>query len=361
MVQSVFELSQLPSTVATLQNIIGKNAIINGNFLVWQRGTSFSSVATNTNCADRFKYIKTGAMVHNISQSSDIPTLGQAGVLLQNSMLVDCITVDSSIAAGDSCTINHYIEGYNFVNLAQKSLTLSFFVKATKTGTYCVSLRNQTDDKSYVAEYTVDSSNTWEQKTIPISATPSSGTWNYTDGVGLGLSFVLAAGSNLQTTKDVWQTGAYLATSNQVNACDNTANNFYLTAIKLEVGSVATKFENPTIQEQIEDCQRYFKKSYNINVTPGSITNAGAVFCNTIGTQNGLRVYIGGLSQRTASSITLYNPNSGGAGSWRNNTLSNNLNVGATGVGMGSFCVIDVGATIDACDITGHWVADCEF
>ena len=203
-----------------------RNAIINGDFNVWQRGTSFTSVVDGTYVADRWFYSKISSAVHDITLSSDVPTVAQAGRLFKNSLKADCQTVDSSIASGDLVRISQRIEGFNWLPLAQRTITLSFWVKATKTGIYCVSLGNSGADRSYVAEYTVNVSNTWEFKTITFTASPSAGTWNYENGVGLALTFTLASGSTFQTTKDTWQTGSFFATANQVNACDSTSNDF---------------------------------------------------------------------------------------------------------------------------------------
>lgn len=231
------------------------NAIINGDMNIWQRGTSFTSVGFGDYTADRFRYQKAGAMVHDVDQSSDVPTVAQSGKLYNYSLLVDCTTTDASIGASDNAGILQAIEGYNWAKLAQKPFVLSFWVKATKTGTYCVGFINDGTDRSYVAEYTVDATNTWEKKTITVSASPSAGTWNYTNGTGLDLVFTLAAGSTFQTTAGSWQTGNFIATSNQVNACDSTSNNFRITGI--ELGS-SSNVRDRTYDEELDLCQRYF-------------------------------------------------------------------------------------------------------
>ena len=243
------DLSELPAN---------KNAIINGDFNIWQRGVSFASIADATYHTDRFYYNKAGSMVHNLSRSTDVPTFAQAGRGFNYSTLVDCQTIDAAIGATDLCLIGTAIEGFNFLPLAQKPMTLSFWVKATKIGTYCAAVTNSAD-RSYVAEYTINAANTWEYKTITIAASPSAGTWDYTNGAGLRVSFALAAGSNFQTTKDTWQTGLFYGTPNQVNACDNIANDFRITGIQLETGSVATPFEGRMIQHELMLCQRYLR------------------------------------------------------------------------------------------------------
>jgi hypothetical protein len=234
-----------------------KNLIINGDFEIAQRGTSFTSVSPGYTL-DRWAYGRSGTMVHDITQDTDTPTVGQAGRYIPKSILIDCTTIDASITPNAYCFTLQKIEGYNFQAIAQKTFTLSFWVKATKTGTYCVAFRNSGLDRSYVAEYTINTTNTWEKKTITVSTSPSTGTWNYTNGVGLEVLFTLASGTAFQTTAGSWQTGSFFGTSNQVNACDNTANNFRLTGVQVEAGSVATEFEKRSIQEEVALCQRYY-------------------------------------------------------------------------------------------------------
>ncbi len=120
-----------------------KNKIINGAFNIWQRGVGpVTATDGGYNAPDRFGYEKTGAMIHSVSRSTDVPavstTAGATCGLLNYSLLVDCTTIDGSIAAGDYCYIRQMIEGYNILALAQRTFTLSFWVKATKTGIYCV-------------------------------------------------------------------------------------------------------------------------------------------------------------------------------------------------------------------------------
>lgn len=235
-----------------------KNAIINGDFQVWQEGTSFAAMASATYTADMWNYQKSGVMVHTGSQSSDVPTIAQAGRKIPYSLLIDCTTVDASIAASDYCLVRTYVEGYNFVNIAGVGLCHRFWHKHTKTGTYCVAYMNAGSDRTFVREYTQSVSDTWELATVLIDASPTAGTWNYTNGAGLYISFTLACGSTYQTTAGAWQTGAFFGTANQVNACDSTSNNFMLAGVQLEKGSAATEFDVRTYQQELIACQRYF-------------------------------------------------------------------------------------------------------
>lgn len=256
----LFEAYGLGGTAAIAAAVAGgssdPNAFLNGALQFWQRGTSFAAVANLTRVADGFKYAKVGAMVHTVSESTDVPTIAEIGVKLGSSMLIDCTTVDAAIDAGDVCVISRAIEGYNFLNLTN-GFTISFWVKGTKTGIHCIAFENSGGDRSYIAEYTINTTATWERKTVTVPATPTAGTWSYTTSAGLWISWALAVGSTFQTTADAWQTGHFYGTSNQVNACDDTANDFRITGIKIEPGASATPFLLPDFQQEYERCQRY--------------------------------------------------------------------------------------------------------
>lgn len=212
----------------------------NGNFQGWLNGTSFVAVASGTITADEFTYTKVSTAVHTVSRSTDVPTVAQAGILPIYSIQMDVTTADVVIAAGDLCTLSNNVIGYDFLSIAQVPFTLSFWVKAAKTGTHCVAFRNSGSDRSYVAEYTVSVANTWEFKAINVSASPSAGTWNYADGIGLKVSWVLFAGTTFHTTANAWNTGNFLATSAQVNELDNMANNFFITLAQINPGTLTS-------------------------------------------------------------------------------------------------------------------------
>jgi hypothetical protein len=194
-----------------------------------------------------------------------VPTIAQAGFKTSFSLLLDCTTADAAIAAGDYVDVEHAIEGFNFNAIAQKAFFVSFWVKSTKTGIHCVSFINGGGDRSYVAEYTVNASDTWEYKTIAVPASPSAGTWAYDQTLGMKTRFCLVAGSTFQTTAGSWQTGNFLATANQVNSCDNTANNFLIALFKIVPGDKDTYYNPLTYQESLLKCQRYYWKGLPAN------------------------------------------------------------------------------------------------
>lgn len=256
-----------------------KNYIINGDMGISQRGTSFPTIASGTYNLDRYYYEKSGGMVHTVTQDTDVPTMAQANYLFKNSLRANLTTPDTSIAAGEYIAILQKIEGYNFSNIAQKTFTLSFWVKATATGIYCVSLRNSTADRSYVAEYTINATNTWEYKTIVIPPSPSAGTWNYTTGVGLHVGFVLAVGSTFQTSANSWQTGNFFGTSNQVNGVNTGATDFRIAGVMLNEGVIAAPFGlfGEDIDGEFAACQRYFQRIDNTTyIGAANIYNDGS-------------------------------------------------------------------------------------
>jgi hypothetical protein len=257
-----------------------KNYIINGDMRIAQRGTSFAAAAINTYTVDRFTYVKvsTGA-VHTVTQDTDVPTLAQANYLFTNSLKVNLTTPDTSIGPAEWVGIGQRMEGYNWANIAQKTFTLSFWVKATLPGIYCIAVGSSTGDKAYTAEYTINTTNTWEYKTITVSASPSAGTWDYSNGIGLYVFWILAAGSGVQGTAGSWQTNGPIATANQVNGVNTGATNFAITGVMLNEGSVAAPFRtfsNGSFANELRTCQRYFASSANIGTTVPSANGTNA-------------------------------------------------------------------------------------
>jgi len=253
-------------TITTFETLkTNRNIIINGDFEWAQRGSSWVAAANNIYPVDRFQYAKSGTMVHTLTQhagppgSSGPPTVAQSGHRSFYTLKADCTTADASIAAGDRVTISTLIEGYDYNTVAGLEGTLSFWVKATKTGIYCAIFKAGGSDGSYIVEYTVNSSNTWEKKTMTVLFDESVGTWGHTSDTGLYIGWCLASGSTYQTTPNTWQSGNYIATSNQVNACDSASNDFELAQVKFEVGTEATPFIPRPSGEEFALCQRYYE------------------------------------------------------------------------------------------------------
>lgn len=234
------------------------NYIMNGNFDIWQRGTSFTALANGSYGPDRWLVLHSSDAVCDVLRSADVPAMASTVTGGTYSAQVDVTTADASIAAGQYYLLSQRIEGLVYQNIHSKQVTLNFWVYATKTGTYCVSFQNSATNRSYVAEYTVSSTNTWEKKTVTLTL-DTSGTWLYTNGIGLRVSFAIACGSTFQTTAGAWAAGNYFATSSQVNGLDSTSNNFKLSQVQLELGDQATPFKpfGGSFMSDLMACLRY--------------------------------------------------------------------------------------------------------
>lgn len=343
-----------------------RNYIINGDMRFSQRATSFVAAA-NGYCLDRYVYEKNGTMVHTISQDTDVPTMAQAGVLFQNSLRLNLTTSDTSIAAGEWCQIVQKIEGCNFVNIAQKNFTLSFWVKATLPGIYCVAFKSSTLDRSYVAEYTITAASTWEHKIITVTGSPSGGTWNYTNGIGLIVTFGVAIGSTYHTTVDSWQTGNFAATANIVNGVNTGSTDFRITGVMLNEGSQAAPFRTfgNSINEEINACQRYYEKSYALVSAPGTNGFSGAQSSSSTNSGGGgnLLGFRFPVIKRATPTITIYHPITGTINSvYEITTAAAKAVLGANQVGEHG--VLEIVATggvlIDDDAYYYHWTADAE-
>lgn len=239
------------------------NKIINGAMEYWQRGTSFASIANNAYHTDRFHYIKTGTMVHTVQRSTDVPT----SAFGTYSLYADVTTAQSPLLVGSYVGILQHIEGNVLRTFKGKKMVLTFWVKAFKTGTYCVALRNGNSTKAYIMEYTVNASNVWEKKTLRFTH-DTSGTWSYNTSIGITIVWTIASGSTFHTSPNTWANGNFLATSNQVNGVDNVANDFYLADICLvednegQTREPDFKLAGRDVFEELQLCQRYYQAHY---------------------------------------------------------------------------------------------------
>jgi len=252
--------------IADVRGVNFRNIIINGDQSIAQRGTSTSSItSTGYHTVDRFQTNISSMGTWTQSQSTTVPT-GQG---FAKSLKMDCTTADASPAAGDQVVIEQKVEGQNlqylnFGNSSAKSLTLSFWVRSNKTGTYCASLFNNDQSKWFSKQYTISSADTWEKKTLTYAG-DTSNAFNNDNGTSLRCRFWLGAGSTYTsgTITSTWTTESgnegSLA-SGQVNLADSTSNEWYVTGIQLEAGQVASDFEFLPHDVNLNKCLRYFEK-----------------------------------------------------------------------------------------------------
>lgn len=235
------------------------NRIINGAMVIDQRNAGASVTAVNgTYTLDRWRTETSGGGVYTVQQSTTAP----AG--FNNSLLITVTTADSSIAAGDYYDFEQFVEGFNTADLAwgtanASPVTLSFWVRSSVTGTFGGSLMNSAGNRAYVFTYTINTANTWEQKSVTVAG-DTSGTWLTTNGRGIGLFFDLGNGSTYQASAGSWGSSYAVGTASSVKLISTLGATFYITGVQLEAGSVASPFERRDYGRELMMCQRYFEK-----------------------------------------------------------------------------------------------------
>ncbi len=252
------------------------NAIYNGKMEIWQMGSGTRTLTHLTITADRFVWgQQAGTSVFTCARSTDAPDS-----TVNYSMLISCTTSQASVSAGDERHIRYAIEGSDFTAYKGQAATLSFWVKSNKTGTYSVAFTNSGRDRTYIAEYTINASNTWEQKTINITFNETGGTWDYTNGQGIGIRFCLMAGSTYQGTVGVWNVANVVGSANQVNFGDSNTNTFRLAKVQLNFGTTALAYyQRPFIEDYLL-CQRYlkvFEDQHIRRIGPSAVATAAVV------------------------------------------------------------------------------------
>jgi len=297
-----------------------RNMVINGAMQVAQRGTDFNDVANGTYTIDRWKLGKnnTDNAVINIDRVTTSPDG------FSNSLKISVGTAESALAADENLLLQHLIEAQNLQHLQNglsgaQSVTLSFWVRSDKTGTYTAAIRKPDNtDRNQSKEYTISAADTWEHKSLTFSGDTSGGGIANDNGAGFFCDWWLAGGSNFTGgTMDTWaNTATQRLSTNQVNLMDGT-NEWYITGVQLEVGENASDFEHRSFGEELAACQRYFCKSFDTGVTPGTADGNGAI--------RGVRgdgSFISNLffpqEMRAAPTVTMYSPTTGASGKVRN-------------------------------------------
>jgi hypothetical protein len=341
-------------------NVSFRNRIINGAMVIDQRNAGAAVTATGVYALDRYIPHENTDGAYTVQQVTTAP----AG--FSYSMKATVTTADTSIGASQNALISQYIEGYNVSDLGYgtanaQTVTLSFWVNSAVTGTFSGSLQNSASDRSYPFSYTINSANTWEYETITIAG-DTSGTWiGATNGVGLRVWFALAAGSSLVTTAGAWAAGTYYGATGQANWMATLGNTFYITGVQLEAGTTASPFEYRQYGTELQLCQRYYEKSYDIDAVPGSSTNNGLT--KLISFVYGSVYYPGTIifkqTKRAVPTMSFWS-DAYTLGSWTFYSTSASAQVAVSGVntGMSSSCLTGSGSTYSYCQ--GQWVASAE-
>ena len=353
-----------------------RNLIINGAMTVAQRGTSDVTGLTEADdgykTVDRWKYVassssNTGQIT--MSFETDAPN----GFKYSTKYLVT--TADTDMGTNSALRLETHLEAQNLRHLNYGSsdaqqVTLSFWVKSNKTGSYSAGLYmdSATGDKEISQAYTVNSADTWEYKALTFSANTAT-TMNPTDNDhGLRVWFQQASGSDYTSgSSNTWGDSSQRAVGQSVNLYDTVNNYWQITGVQLEVGDTATPFEHPrSYGDELARCKRYYEKSYNQGTALATATALGArssggnQAANTTGE---VGTYLSfAASKRAAPSVTIYDlaGNSGkttislyGTGTTANQTGS------VSSIGQGSFFVSRPSGS-NATELHVHFTADAE-
>ena len=238
-----------------------RNRIINGNMTIDQRnaGASVTGSTSQPYTLDRWQSVSTQNSKYTVQQD--------AGAITPPTGFTDYLGVTSSsaysVTSGDVFLIRQNIEGYNSADLGwgtanAKTVTLSFWVRSSLTGTFGGRLGNSTPNRSYPFSYTISSANTWEQKSITIAG-DTSGTWLVTNGIGMQVCFSLGAGSTYSGTANAWSSSDLTQPTGATSVVGTSGATLYITGVQLEVGEQASDFENLQYGTQLSLCQRYYE------------------------------------------------------------------------------------------------------
>jgi hypothetical protein len=313
------------SGVASPPNSMGfRNRIINGNMAIDQRnaGASVTPTADSTYTLDRWMARLGISSKFSVQQNagSVTPPTGFSNYLGVTSLAA------TTVASGDYYGIQQSIEGFNVSDLgwgtaSAQSVTLSFQVRSSLTGTFSGVLKNSGFNRSYPFTFTISSANTWETKTITIAG-DTSGTWLSNNGIGIQVIFNLGYGSSLLGTAGVWAASNLGGATGSVNVVGTNGATFYITGVQLEAGTNASAFEQIDYGRELMMCQRYFCNSVNTN----NITSGGAgLFYAWSTSEAGGRVGFPVQMRATPTIVTYDNAGASGSGNMHNTGTGANI------------------------------------
>jgi hypothetical protein len=288
------ELAELATAYVGGNGLLFRNRIINGDMRIDQRNAGAAVTANGAFPVDRFQVFNSTDGAYSAQQDSSVP----AGFV--NSLKYTTTTADGTLTTTQNVNIQHRIEGTNVADLGwgtanAKTITLSFWVRSSLTGTFGGVVRNSANDRSYPFTYTISSADTWEQKSITIVG-DTTGTWLTTTGLGIRVIFSLGAGPDRSGTAGAWA-GANIDGVTGATSVIGTLNaTFYITGVQLEVGSVATPFERRPYGAELALCQRYY---YHQQATTG-VSYFGNSYNQSTTAANGLVFFP--VEMRTAPS-----------------------------------------------------------
>jgi hypothetical protein len=246
------------NNISAVNSLGFRNRIINGAMVIDQRNAGASvTPATGAYTLDRWITYVGAASKLSIQRSSTAPTG------FTNSALITSLS-SYTVGASETFLFGQKIEGFNFADMgwgtaSAATITLSFWVRSSLTGTFGGSLGNGADNRWYPFSYTISAANTWEQKTITVAG-DTSGTWvGATNGIGLNVYFSVGTGSTLSGTAGSWGGTTYYSATGATSVVGTNGATFYITGVQLEKGSTATSFDYRPYGTELALCQRYYE------------------------------------------------------------------------------------------------------
>ena len=248
-----------------------KNRIINGAMVIDQRNAGLPVTPTSSAyTVDRWQLY--------VSQASKLSAQQNAGTITPPTGFRNYLGFTSlsaySVTSSDAFQLGQAIEGFNIADLGwgaagAQSVTLSFWVRSSLTGTFGGALINSAGNRSYPFTYAISSANTWEQKTIIIPG-DTSGTWLTDNGQGINVRFSLGVGATFSGTAGAWAAGTFVSATGATSVVGTNGATFYITGVQLEKGSTATSFDYRPYGTELALCQRYYQiKSTVVTTTSG--------------------------------------------------------------------------------------------
>jgi len=269
-------------------NVTMRNRIINGGMVIDQRnaGAVQTSPASNSYTLDRW-LINVGGGGFNVQQTPSATETGFATRVAAGFTNYLAIT-STAVTSASNYNLRQFIEGFNSADLAfgtssAKTITLSFWVYSSLTGTFGGSIQNDAGNRSYVFQYTIASANTWQQVITTIPG-DTSGTWiGATNGRGLVLYIAYSTAAPQAGAAGSWTANDYRAPTGQTNVVGTNGATFYITGVQLEAGTTATPFENRLYGTELMLCQRYYETTNGngagfLNPTGGTVAIAATTF-----------------------------------------------------------------------------------
>ncbi len=347
--------------------------IINGDMRVAQRGTSAASLSSDSySTVDRMKQKLNDAGTYTVSQSTDVPS----GYGFTKSLKYDVTTAKDSPSAGTLGSLDYHVEAQDLQLLkygtsnAQK-LTFSFWVKSPKTGTHILSITSPDGNRHIAKAYTIASADTWEKHICNFDG-DTSGTINDDTGSGFQLQWLLVAGSNYTSGTLATSWASYTAANayvGQVNCADNTANNFFITGIQMEIGEYTSatipSFQHESFGNSLLRCQRYYEKTYGVGVAPSTSTFEGIRITTASNDGGGVSYNWQGIKveKRATPTVTAIS-HTGVSGVWQSSSTSaasGQRTATPTNMNTSSFYMaVNITGNNVVSQNYGHWVCDSE-